>query len=205
MTTNSIKTIIFDFGGVLINWDPRNLYRHYFPGQPQAMEAFLKEVGFYTWNAQQDKGRPFKEGVAKLTAKFPHHAELIEAYHHRWEESITGSIKGSVSLLEQLAKKGTPLYGLSNWSTETFPLVEKEYPFFGYFDEIILSGEVKLIKPDRAIFDLLLAKINLPAEAAIFIDDSAANIHTAQEMGFNTVHFTSPEMLESALKEYGAL
>ena len=205
MTTNSIKTIVFDFGGVLINWDPRNLYRHYFPNQPQAMEAFLEEVDFYAWNAQQDKGRPFSEGVAELTAKFPHHAELIEAYHLRWEESITGAIKGSVTLLERLAEKDYPLYGLSNWSMETFPRIEKQYSFFQYFDKIILSGAVKLNKPDPAIFSLLLEKIKFSAEEAIFIDDSPANIHTAQKIGFNTIHFTSPENLEDELKEYGVL
>lgn len=205
MTTTLIKAIIFDFGGVLIQWDPRNLYKRYFPDNPQAMEDFLAEINFHEWNALQDKGRPFAEGIAEHSAKFPQYAHLIEAYRRNWKDSITGAITGSVEVVEILVRKGYPIYGLSNWSAETFPLVQDEYPFLEHFDEIILSGEVKLIKPDRAIFDLLLDKINLPAEETIFVDDSLPNIRTAQEMGFNTIHFTTPKNLEDALKEYGVL
>ena len=104
--TSQIKAVVFDFGGVLIGWDPRNLYSRFFPEQPQAMEDFLAEISFMEWNAQQDKGRPFAEAVASLSKQFPHHAHLISAYQENWKESITGSIDGTVELLRMLKEKG---------------------------------------------------------------------------------------------------
>jgi 2-haloacid dehalogenase len=197
---SEIKVIVFDFGGVLIGWDPRNLYNRFFPGQHQAMEDFLAEVSFMEWNAQQDKGRPFVEGVAALSEQFPHHAHLISAYQENWRESITGSIEGTVELLRMLKKKGYSLYGLSNWGTETFSIVRHEFDFFNLFDEIILSGEVKLIKPEPEIFELCLQKIGKPANQCLFIDDSEVNINAAKKMGFDTVHFISPEHLKDELQ-----
>ena len=198
--TSRIKAVVFDFGGVLISWDPRNLYSRYFPEQPQAMEDFLAEISFMEWNAQQDKGRPFAEAVAQLSKQFPHRAHLISAYQQNWKESITGSIEGTVELLRKLKEKGYLLYGLSNWGTETFSMVRHEFEFFNLFDEIILSGEVKLIKPEPEIFELFLQKIGKPADQCLFIDDSEPNIITAQKMGFDTVHFKSPEHLKTELQ-----
>jgi 2-haloacid dehalogenase len=198
--TSKIEAIVFDFGGVLIGWDPRNLYSRFFPEQPQAMEDFLAEIGFMEWNAQQDKGRPFTEAVAQLSEQFPHHAHLISAYKENWRESISGSIDGTVELLRALKKKGYALYGLSNWGTETFAMVRHEFDFLNLFDEIILSGEVKLIKPEPEIFRLCLQKIDKPASQCLFIDDSEANIIAAQKLGFDTVHFISPEHLKDELQ-----
>jgi 2-haloacid dehalogenase len=198
--TSQIKAIIFDFGGVLISWDPRNLYSRFFPEEPQAMEDFLAEVSFMEWNAQQDKGRPFTEGIELLAKQFPHHTHLISAYHENWKESITGSIEGTVELLRMLKEKGYSLYGLSNWSAETFPIVRHEFEFLNLFDEIILSGEVKLIKPEPEIFELCLQKIGRPANECLFIDDSEPNIIAAKKLGFDTVHFASPEHLRSELQ-----
>ena len=201
----TIKAIIFDFGGVLLNWDPRNLYRTYFPEQEQALEEFLREVDFYTWNAELDKGKSLDLGVAELSAKFPHRANLIAAYAKHWGETITGEVEGTVKTLYQLKAKGYPLYGLSNWSVETFPFVRDVYPFFDEFDEIIISGEVNLIKPEPEIYQLLLSKIDFPAQACLFIDDSRANIDMARSLGFHAVLFESPEGLDGMLKEYGVL
>ena len=198
--TSQIKAVVFDFGGVLIGWNPRNLYTRYFPDKPQAMEDFLAEISFMEWNAQQDKGRPFAEAVAQLSAQFPHHAHLISAYQENWKESITGSIDGTVELLRLLKKKGYSLYGLSNWGTETFAMIRHEFDFFNLFDEIILSGEVKLIKPEPEIFELFLQKIGKPADQCLFIDDSEPNIVTARKLGFDTVHFESPEHLKNELE-----
>ena len=202
---NTIKAIIFDFGGVLVDWNPRNLYNAYFPDQAQALEDFLAEVDFYTWNAQQDKGRSFAEGVAELTEKFPHRTDLIQAYAEHWADSITGDIAGTVEILYRLKAKGYPLYGLSNWSAETFPLVRNEYPFFDEFDEIIISGEVNLNKPEPEIYNLLLSKIAYSAAECLFIDDSQANVDAAKALGFQALRFETPEVLERALKEYGVL
>jgi 2-haloacid dehalogenase len=198
--TSQIKAVVFDFGGVLIGWDPRNLYSRFFPEEPQAMEDFLAEISFMDWNAQQDKGRPFAEAVASLAKEFPHHSHLINAYQENWRESITGIIDGTVELLRMLKLTGISLYGLSNWSAETFAMVRHEYEFFNLFDEIILSGEVKLIKPEPEIFELFLQKIGKPADQCLFIDDSEPNIITAGRLGFDTVHFVSPEHLKKELE-----
>jgi 2-haloacid dehalogenase len=198
--TSQIKAVVFDFGGVLIGWDPRNLYTRYFPDEPQAMEDFLAEISFMDWNAQQDKGRPFAEAVASLAKQFPQHANLINAYQENWRESITGIIDGTVELLWKLKETGISLYGLSNWSTETFGMVRNEFEFFNLFDEILLSGEVKLIKPEPEIFELFLQRIGRPAGECLFIDDSEPNIVTAGKLGFDTVHFISPEHLKSELE-----
>lgn len=198
--TSEIKAIIFDFGGVLIGWDPRNLYSRYFPGQPQAMEDFLKEINFMEWNAQQDRGRSFTEAVAIHMEQFPHRAHLISAYHENWKESLTGAIDGTVEILRTLKKKGYPLYGLSNWASETFAVVRHEYEFLGLFEDIVISGDVKLIKPEPEIFELCLQRIGRPASQCLLIDDSDANIRVAQKMGFDTVHFESPEHLKKELQ-----
>jgi 2-haloacid dehalogenase len=198
--TSQIKAVIFDFGGVLLKWDPRNLYSRFFPGQPQAMEDFLAEVSFIEWNTQQDKGRPFAEGIASLSKQFPHRAHLINAYYENWKESISGIFEGTVELLQMLKQNGYRLYGLSNWSAETFYIVRHDYEFFNLFEEIILSGEAKLIKPEPEIYDLCLQKIGKPVNQCLFIDDSEANIITAKKLGFDTVHFKSPEHLKNELQ-----
>ena len=200
-----IKAVIFDFGGVLLEWDPRNLYQHFFPGQPQAMDDFLAEINFYEWNAHQDKGRTFAEGIAELSAQFPQHVNLIQAYYDNWEDSITGAIQGTVEILRALKIKGYPLFGLSNWSAETYPRARRKYPFFDLFDDIILSGEVKLNKPDPAIFNLLLNKIGYSAPECILIDDSQPNADAAKALGFHTVLFKSPQQLGQELKKYHLL
>ena len=198
--TARIPAIIFDFGGVLINWDPRNLYRRFFPDQPQALEDFLAEINFMEWNAQQDKGRPFAEGVEVLSKQFPQYAYLIQAFREHWQESVTGEISGAVEILRTLKQKAYPLYGLSNWSAETFPIVRDEFPFLNLFDGVILSGEVELIKPDRAIFNLCLKMIGKPARECLFIDDSQTNVNAAREMGFDAIRFIAPEQLKDELQ-----
>lgn len=203
--SQTIKAIIFDFGNVLLEWNPRHIYRRYFPDDEAAMEQFLHEVDFMNWNAQQDKGRPFTEGVAVLSRQFPHYSDLIQAYHDHWRESIGDPVHGTVDLLIELKKAGYPVYGLSNWSAETFPLVRKKYEFFGLLDDIILSGEVRSIKPEPRIFEVALQRIGRSAQECLFIDDAPANVEQAQKMGFVTVQFRSPEQLEVALHRMGLL
>ena len=199
--TSSIKAIIFDFGNVLLEWDPRNVYKRYFPDDPEGMEQFLKEINFMDWNLQQDKGRPFKEGVSLLSEKFPHHSHLIQAYHDHWIDSVGESIIGTVEILKQLKQAGYPLYGLSNWSAETFPHAREKYDFFDLLDGMVISGEVGHIKPDPEIFQLMLDKIGRPAQECLLIDDSLANIDQAKSMGFAVIHFQTPEQLTAALQE----
>ena len=197
--TTKIQSILFDFGNVLIEWNPRYVYRRYFPNDEQAMERFLHEVDFMDWNAQQDKGRSFAEGVALLSKQFPHYAELIQAYHDNWKDSIGNHLEGTVEIMKQLKKAGYSLYGLSNWSAETFPIAREQYDFFDLLDDIIISGEVGSIKPEPEFFEIALKRIGKPANECLFIDDSLANIEQGRKMGFATIHFESSEQLEEEL------
>jgi 2-haloacid dehalogenase len=200
MPTSPIQAIIFDFGGVLLDWNPHNLYRPFFD-ETRQIDQFLSEIHFAEWNLQQDKGRPFAEGVAELSARFPQHARLIHAYHERWEDSITGPIPGCVEILRALKAAGYAVYGLSNWSAETFPLAYRKYDFFRLLDGYVISGDVGLVKPDPAIFQLMIQKIGRPAGECLLIDDSAQNIAAAKELGFETILFRSPGQLREELHE----
>ena len=199
--TSNIKAIIFDYGNVLLDWNPRNVYRRYFPNDNEAMERFLQEVNFMEWNAYQDKGRPFVEGVAILSKQFPQYAELIQAYHEHWIDSIGEAFNGTVEILKQLKRAGYPLYGFSNWSAETFPYARAKYDFFDLFDDMVISGAVGFVKPEPEIYRIILDKIGRPAQECLFIDDSLPNINQANTMGFATIHFQSPEQLEEELKQ----
>jgi 2-haloacid dehalogenase len=195
--------IVFDFGGVLLDWDPRYLYRKLFPDDEQGMERFLNEVGFYEWNHQQDAGRSFSEAVADLCKKHPGYCDLIRAYDTRWEESISGPIQPNVELLQRLKLAGYPLYGLSNWSVEKFNLARYKYEFLDWFEDILISGEVKINKPDPRIFDMFLQRIGRAAPECLFIDDSADNVATAQNLGFLVIHYRSPGQLTDHLHTMG--
>lgn len=197
--------IIFDFGGVLLDWNPRYLYRKLFDDDHEAVERFLVEIGFSEWNLKQDEGRPFSVAIAELSERFPQHADLIKAYDERWEESMGGEIGPSVEILYALKRAGHTLYGLSNWSAETFRRIRHKHAFMDLFEAIVLSGEVKVIKPDPRIYALLLDKVNRPAEECLFIDDSEMNVAAAGRLGFQTIRFESPEQLESELRRLGLL
>lgn len=200
-----IRAIVVDFGGVLIDWNPRYLYRKLFPGNETAMESFLTEIGFTEWNQQQDAGRAFSLAVSELASQFPSYAELIQAYDQRWEESIAGPLQGTVDLLLPLKQAGFELHGLSNWSSEKFAAVRPKYPFFELFETILLSGDVKMIKPDPRIFQTLLERIARPAGECLFIDDSEENINSARTLGFETIRFVSSEQLHRELHQRGLL
>ena len=198
--TSHIKAIIFDFGAVLVEWEPRNIFRNYFPDNA-SIDAFLQEIDFKQWNVEQDKGRSFAEGTHLLAQKFPQHKEVFHALQERWGESIVGEIEGTVQLLHALKAKGYPIYGLSNWSAETFPIARARYEFFELFDDMVISGEVKLIKPEPAIFEYCLQKIGRPSYECLFIDDSELNIISATKLGFDCIHFRSPQQLKEELQK----
>ena len=200
-----LPAIIFDYGGVLVDWDPRYLYRKVFAGDEQAVERFLKEVRFFEWNLQQDAGRPFHTAIAEVCASYPHYCEQIKAYDERYEESISGPIWGTVEILRELKEAGYSLYGLSNWPAEKWRQVSPKYEFFGWFADIVISGEVKLAKPDPAIFQLLLERIGRPAGECLYIDDAPHNIEAARGLGFQTILFESPEQIGKDLKTMGVL
>ena len=195
---HSLPAIVFDFGGVLLDWNPRHLYRKLF-NDPAAMESFLTEIGFTEWNIRQDAGRPFAPAIAELCTRFPQYTGLIKAYDERWGETISGPLSATVDILYSLKQAGYPLYGLTNWSTEKFHLVRPQYQFFDCFGDIVVSGDVKLIKPDPRIFHLLLQRIGRTADECILIDDSLPNIEAANSLGFQTIRFTSAEALAASL------
>jgi 2-haloacid dehalogenase len=199
------QAVIFDLGGVLVNWDPRHLYGRFFNGDAAAMEQFLTEIDFHAWNLEQDRGRSFADGVAALSAQYPQYADLIRAYDQHWADSITGQIDGTVELLQSLKAAGYTVGLLSNISTEKYAVLCRKYRFFEYFDSQLISADVKLIKPDPRIYALLLAQINRAAEDCIFIDDSAANVAGADRVGMTAIQFQSPHQLKIELQQHGVL
>lgn len=199
-----MKDIIFDLGGVLIDWNPRYLYKKIFSTETE-MEWFLGNVCTPQWNTQQDAGRPFNEGIKLLEEKFPEYAFAINFYWTRWEEMLGGAIEGTVDILRELKGRHRHLYALSNWSDETFPIAQKNYEFLKWFDGIVISGEEKLVKPDPRIFTRLLERYRLRAPGCIFIDDNQANISKAADLGFETILFTSPEDLRRTLMSRSVL
>jgi 2-haloacid dehalogenase len=201
----AIKAIIFDFGGVLFDWNPRYLYRKFFDDDAEAVELFLSTIGFVEWNSQQDRGRPFAQAVAELSERFPEHADLIRAFDERWEESLGGVIQPTLEILLSLKEAGYPLYALSNWSEEKYQLVREHYEFLSWFREVVISGAVKIAKPDPRIFILLLDRIGRRAADCLLIDDSAENIRVADHLGFATIRFESPEQVRVGLVQMGLL
>jgi 2-haloacid dehalogenase len=196
-----ITTIVFDLGGVLVDWNPRYLYRKLF-NDPEKMETFLKTVAGPDWNSKMDAGYPFEKGVRDLVAKFPDHAEMIAVYHTRWSEMLGGEIQGSVEILKQL-KGRYRLLALSNWSAETFPYARKRFEFLKDFESILISGEEQLIKPDPKFYQLLETRHLVTAKDAVFIDDVQKNIDAAVSLGFQTIRFESPTQLRNDLTALG--
>lgn len=199
-----VRNVVFDLGAVLIDWDPRYLYRELIDSE-EKVEEFLATVCTGEWNRQLDLGKPGEVAVAELSAKFPEKAALISAYWKRWPEMLGGPIHESVDLLMELKARGTPLYALSNWHHETFAVALREFPFLRLFDGKIISGEVGMAKPDRRIYDLLLETYRLDPRETLFVDDRKENVQAAWEVGMNAVQFTSPWQLERDLIGYGLI
>ncbi len=196
--------MVFDLGGVLIDWDPRHLYRRLFD-DPEEMEAFIEEIDLAEWNARQDAGRPWAEAIAQLTAEHPDRRDLIEAFHLRWPETLAGALPGSVDLLAELRGAGVRLLALSNWSAETFPIALERFEFLGWFDGILISGQVGAIKPDARIFERLIERFGVDPASAVFVDDSAANVEAAARLGFRALLFTGAAPLRLELVRLGLL
>jgi len=197
-------TVVFDLGGVLIDWDPRHLYRQLF-NDPAEMESFLAEVTNAEWNAHQDAGRPWAEAIDVLVAEHPERRELIEAFHRRWPEMLAGEIPGTVDVLADLRASGARLVALSNWSAETFPLARERFDFLAWFEGIVLSGEVGVNKPDGRIFEHLTERFAIEPKATLFIDDSSANVDAAKSLGFRAIRFTDATTLRCELVRLGLL
>jgi 2-haloacid dehalogenase len=196
--------IVFDLGMVLIDWDPRHLYRKIFENEAE-MEWFLAHVCTGAWNLEQDRGRPWPEAISEAMARHPDYAKHIHLFRERWMEMVPGAIPGSVAILEELHGKGRPLYALTNWAGDTFRETRARFPFLNLFRDIVVSGDERLIKPDPAIFEILTRRNGLNPEQCLFIDDSLKNVRGAEEAGWHGVHFTSPESLRANLAARGLL
>lgn len=192
---------VFDLGGVLIDWNPRYLYRKLFKGDENAMEHFLATICTPSWNREQDAGRSFAEGCGLLKAAHPDKAYLIDAWFERYDEMLAGSIQGTVDILSDLHAQGVPLYALSNWSAETFSFALKRWEFLKWFKGIMLSGEVGLVKPDPKIYDLFLKTFAIHPASAVYIDDLESNVHGAAAFGMHGILFTDPVALRADLRE----
>jgi 2-haloacid dehalogenase len=196
--------VVFDIGGVLLDWDPRYLYRTLMQDEA-AMEHFLAQVCTPDWNLALDAGRPFAEAVAELSASFPEHRELIEAYDARWPEMVRGPIEDTVTILEELRTRRVPVYALSNWSSEKFRLMHARYQFLDWFDGRVISGEIGVVKPDLRIYHHLLTTFGLEPGRTVFVDDNAANVEAARALGMTAIRFASAPQLRGELEGMGLL
>ena len=199
----AINTIIFDLGGVLIDWNPRYVYRTIFDSE-EKIDWFFETVCTSDWNEMQDEGRSLSEATEELVKQHPEYEKEIRAFYGRWEEMLGGPIEGTVEIFKQLKASGKyKFYALTNWSAETFPIALQRYDFLQWFDGIVMSGEEKSRKPYEKFYQLLLDRYKVDPAKAVFIDDNLRNVKAAEAMGIKSVHFLSAEMLEEQLLQVG--
>ncbi len=194
-----VDTVVFDVGNVLIRWDPRNLYRKLIR-DPAEMERFLAEVCTDDWNLEQDRGRNWADAIAERVALFPRHASLIRAYSERWHEMVPGEVEGTVSILESLRAADVPLFAITNFSAEKFAEAQQRFAFLGGFRDVVVSAHERLLKPEPAIYRVLLDRNGLDAGRCLFIDDSARNVRGAEAVGMRAHHFRDASGLAAELR-----
>ena len=199
-----IKNVIFDFGGVLIEWSPYLLYRKVLPNDTE-IERFLQEVHFFEWNYSFDQGYPFEMGIAEMCRRYPDRADLLQLLQERWLETLGVTYDANINMIKELKGRGVPVYGLSNWGDTTFAMTCKKYPFFDLFDDRVISGEVKIAKPDPRIFKLLIERNHLNPAECLFIDDSEDNCRAAHALGINAVLYQSSKQVRQELVSQGLL
>lgn len=198
------KLVVFDLGGVLLDWNPRYLYREVFQ-EEEEMEYFLAEICSPDWNAQMDAGLPFQKGISELLPQHPEYVEQIQMYHADWIKMFGGEFPESIAIVRQLHESGIDLAGLSNWSAETFSLIRGSYPFLNWFEPLVISGEVGVAKPDPEIYQILLREAGVSPENCLFIDDMPANIKEAARQGFDTIQYDTAHNLREELVNRGLL
>lgn len=200
---SSIDTVVFDLGGVLIDWNPDYVYKHIFP-DPAERKWFYENICTADWNEEQDAGRTLQEATDLLVSRFPEHEANIRAYYGRWEEMLGGPIHGTVDIFRHLKfNTDKKLYALTNWSHETFPVALQRYDFLHWFDGRLVSGEEKTRKPFTDIYELLIRRFNIDPHRAIYTDDNLRNLIPAKELGFTTIHFQSPQQFKKELEKAG--
>lgn len=200
---NMINTIIFDLGGVLIDWNPEYVFREVIP-DPERRRYFFEHICTHEWNVEQDAGRPLAEATEMLVAEHPEWESEIRAYYGRWEDMLGGPIHETVDLLRELREREEHrLLALTNWSGETFPVALSKYDFLHWFEGIVVSGDEKTRKPFADIYEILLDRYEVNPEQAVFIDDSLKNVEGAESVGINGIHFQGTAQLRETLKEWG--
>ncbi len=200
-----MNTVVFDLGGVLVDWNPRHLLRKVMPGREAEMESILADVLNHEWNLQRDTGDSWPDAIERAKAEHPQWADIIDMYDQRWAETLRGSHEDTVAILRELKDRAVPLYALSNWSADKFVHAEESFPWLELFDGVVVSGRVGLIKPDRDIFDYLLRTYELRAQDIFFIDDHEPNISAARSYGIHSHHFTGAASLRTELVAGGLL
>lgn len=200
--SGDISTVVVDFGGVVVDWDLRHLFRTVFDDEAD-MERFLGTVLTPEQNLRCDLGMSLADLVDELAAQHPADTHALDAWRDRWIETIPSVIDGTIELLDDLAAAGFGLLGLSNFSAETFPLCRDAHPVFHRFSDIVLSGELGVAKPDPLIYTTLLDRNGIEPQRAVFIDDSPHNVEGALAVGMSAVHFVGPDATRTALEELG--
>jgi 2-haloacid dehalogenase len=195
-----INTLVFDLGGVLIDWNPEYLYNKIFPNDEER-RWFLSTVCTLDWNEQQDEGRSLQEGTEILVKRFPAHEASIRAYYGRWKEMLGGPIHETVEIFRELKfHTNIKLYALTNWSAETFPVALELYDFLHWFDGRLVSGEEKMRKPFPEIYKLLIKRFDIDPRHSIYVDDNIRNVVPARDLGFTGIHFRTPELFREELE-----
>lgn len=194
-----VKNIIFDFGAVLVDWNPKHLYGPYFNDEAR-MEHFLGEICPYSWNTTVDGGRSTADATAERLSLYPEWEREIRMYYGQWEKMLGGEIPGMEAIVRDLKGRGYGVWGLTNWSAETFPVVRDRYPVFSLLDGYVVSGEEKMLKPEARFYRLLLSRYSLRAEECVFIDDNPANIEGAEAVGIRGIVFEDAESLRAELE-----
>jgi len=202
--TQKIETIIFDLGGVLVDWDPMYVYKDVFNGDTKKANWFLSNICTPEWNVKQDAGNLMATATEALVAQHPQYENLIRMFYDRWPDMLKGEFPETVAVLKALkASNKYRIYALTNWSAETFHIARQRFDFLKLFEGIVVSGEEKMAKPDKAIYKLILKRFGIVNYKAIFIDDNLANIKAAKAIGLKSIHFKSAAQLNSELKGLG--
>lgn len=202
--TGRPRAVLWDIGNVVVRWSPRTLYAKIFL-DPAECDRFLSEVCTMAWHTEHDRGTPFAEGIAALSAQHPEHADAIAAWHDRWPEMFSGVIEETVEAMDALAARGVPQFGLTNMSEAVWPDIRVMTPALEHLRDVVISGAERCVKPERRIFDIACARTGLTPGEMLFVDDSAANIEAAAALGFFVHRFDDPAALRPALEAHGLL
>lgn len=200
----SISHVVFDIGKVLVDWDPRHLYRKVFEHEAE-MERFLSEVCNMEWNIAHDAGVPFEENAARLKARHPDHHDLIDMYSARYMEMCPSAVPGSADIVLELKARGVPVHGLTNMPSSIYPAMRDTFPAVAALEVTVVSGDEKLLKPEPAIYERLIERAGLPVAATLYIDDSLRNVEAAEKLGMRGHHFKHADGLRAELETLGLL